>query len=244
MTALKIVLGIFGGLLLLSAVLLLLPVGIRFSSGGTGMPGVRLSYAGLCLLDTEKLKAAPPKKKKKTEKEPKKKSKKTEKKDFSGPADFFLSRLGLTRQDLDLPDVLEKEGIGALIRAACALLHSLFSSLASVASLVKLRRFSLQIFCAGENAAAAAMEYGVVCATVYPLYGALKNRFRMPKGARLDVFCPFDGASARIAGEIALCFPLLTLLLVPLRFLKKAKRTVPPALHPSISKNSEQEKPL
>ena len=59
---------------------------------------------------------------------------------------------------------------------------------------IKLKKLHVKVICAGGDAADAAMDYGLVCAAVYPFVGYIETNFKTKKDAiDLQLGCDFDG---------------------------------------------------
>ena len=61
---------------------------------------------------------------------------------------------------------------------------------------IKIKKFHLLAICGGEDAADAAMDYGLVCAAVYPFVGYLESTAKFAKKANdIQVGCDFEGSA-------------------------------------------------
>lgn len=100
-----------------------------------------------------------------------------------------LSDLGTVKRSV------EDSGIST---TAGQIVHILLLLLERVVWLLQyctLRRLRINAVCAGEDAAEAAMEYGAVCAVVYPLIGFVEGNMKVrERGLEVSIGCAFDRA--------------------------------------------------
>lgn len=62
-----------------------------------------------------------------------------------------------------------------------------------LAKKINFKHFGLDIICGGADAADAAIEYGIVCSTVYPFIGYLETNFKgAEKALSVNICCDFE----------------------------------------------------
>lgn len=110
------------------------------------------------------------------------------------------------------------------------ILETLWSFLSQADSLFKncrVTRLKLKIVCAGEDAAETAVNYGIVCATVYNLTGYLSTALKVKNNAiKVDISCDYVANNGSIEYDVILYLRVWVLLSSLLRI--------------SIEKNKEQ----
>lgn len=86
-------------------------------------------------------------------------------------------------------------------------------------SKLRLDKLALLIICGGGDAADAAMEYGLICASVYPMAGYLTANINAKKDAEdIRIGCDFDG-EARLEFKLIISIRIYNLLIAVLRAL-------------------------
>lgn len=87
---------------------------------------------------------------------------------------------------------VEDMGISATAGQIADIVISLFGRVLWILKYCVAERLHIKAVCAGDDAADAAMEYGAVCAVVYPLVGYFETVMRVKKsGYDIDVSCDF-----------------------------------------------------
>lgn len=77
---------------------------------------------------------------------------------------------GLSRIEKgNLEKRIEQSGFAFTVSETCRILMNLIKEIAVILKYCKLKKFQMNIVCAGDDAAEAAMEYGKCCAAVYPI---------------------------------------------------------------------------
>ncbi len=70
---------------------------------------------------------------------------------------------------------------------------------------IKASRLYVRAVCGGEDAAQTAMEYGLICAVLYPLVGLLEANLRIdPRARQLEIGCDFDSKQAEFEFDLIL----------------------------------------
>lgn len=184
MTALWIILGI------IAFIVLLLALPLRISLSYTEEKGLqyRVKYAVFPLADSEKpekAEATASKKREGAAEKQKKVSGKTVRSllSFLGLED--ISSVANAKSAIDEKGLLETlhgvtEAVGSLLRRTGRLLKK-----------GVFKRFDLRIVCGDGDPADAAMQYGTVCAAVYPLLTLLDTAMKF-KRRSVDIRCDFD----------------------------------------------------
>lgn len=87
-------------------------------------------------------------------------------------------------------------GVSEKVGTAVALITVFAGQIKFIFSKLRLEKLGLLIICGDGDAADAAMDYGLVCASVYPLVGYLTASINTKKGAEnVRIGCDFDGDS-------------------------------------------------
>ena len=86
-------------------------------------------------------------------------------------------------------------------------------------SKLRLDKLALFIICGGDDAADAAMEYGLICASVYPMAGYITANINAKKDAEdIRIGCDFDG-EAKLEFKLIISIRIYNLLIAALRAL-------------------------
>ncbi len=115
---------------------------------------------------------------------------------------------------LDVFDNQDKtaNGVSEKVGAAVALITVFAGQIKFIFSKLRLDKLGLLIVCGDGDAADAAMNYGLVCASVYPLIGYLTANINTKKDAeKVRIGCDFDGDS-RIEFDIIISVRIYCLL--------------------------------
>lgn len=102
----------------------------------------------------------------------------------------------------------EKSGrkdIVATVEQTAELIRGTLDPILWLLGKIRIRRLYVRAVCAGSDAAQTAMEYGLVCAALYPLIGFLEANMRVDgKVRRLEIGCDFDAAEPEFETELVL----------------------------------------
>ena len=181
MLALKILGGVLGGILLLIAVILALPVSVILLRDGE-RPFLIL-YRFLWFTFGE---------------EP----------DPDNPVTKAAVKvLGLDR--LESVDKLKQEtdrnGVAETAGDLALVLKELLGRVIWILPRCKVKTLRIRSISAGEDAAAVAMDYGMVCAVVYPLIGWIKSALRVSgRGEKVEIGCDYDAGESTFDMNIRL----------------------------------------
>lgn len=100
-----------------------------------------------------------------------------------------LSDLGAVKQSL------EHSGVSATAGQIVHILLLLLGRAAWLLQYCTVKRLKIDALCGGTDAAEAAMEYGAVCAVVYPLLGYVEGHMKVrQKGLDVNIGCDFSRA--------------------------------------------------
>ena len=157
MTALYIILGILLFLFLLTL------VNLRIYITYKNQLDVKIKYFTFTIV------ANNADKEKKASKKPAKKSTKKPKKEKEKKDDSFIKNL------------YNQRGISGLINILKYLVNTSVKSIAIIFNHLNIKNFNILVTVADEDAAQTAVKYGKVCATVYPLAGALIEKLNCKK---------------------------------------------------------------
>lgn len=90
---------------------------------------------------------------------------------------------------------IDDMGVSATAGQIVDILMSLLGRVVWILKYCVAERLHIKAVCAGDDAAEAAMEYGAVCAVVYPLVGYFETVMRVREsGFDVDVTCDFESA--------------------------------------------------
>lgn len=200
-TAMYIVLGVLFILLFL----LFLPVGLTFYADGKFT--AKIKYAGIKVYEFDSEKQE--KKKKKTSGSNKKSENKEDTPDKSV-----------------LKSVFKEKGFAGGLKTICHLLKEVLSSVFGLLRHFKGKNFDLSVTVASDNAATTAIEYGTVCAALYPLLELLFSAIDF-KDKRVDVSSDFGCTNpdlkfdAQMSVKLIFCLTHIVSILKTYQKLKK-----------------------
>ena len=128
---------------------------------------------------------------KKKEEEPKAEKKEKKPSKF---AQSFKKRLGLDAFDTEeLKDSFSEGSLSEKITQIAAIVMLFFERIKWLFSKIRADKFRILAVCGGDSADAA-IEYGVACATVYPLSAYISDNLSFKKNAQdIQLKCNFDG---------------------------------------------------
>ena len=176
------------GILALLALLLVFPLRIYLKYDADGGLRYRVKYLFLTLADSE----APEK-----PEQPVKKAAEAEKKrSGSGMAAKLLSFLGLedVSSAANAKKALNEKGLAEMIHSVFGAVKALFSRISRLMCHGEFRRFDLRIVVGDTDCADAAMNYGELCAAVYPLLAFLESKLKFRR-RNVDLRCDFSAES-------------------------------------------------
>lgn len=82
-----------------------------------------------------------------------------------------------------------------------------FQSILRLLKGAKVRHLELEIRVTGEDAAAAAINYGEVCAVLYPFLGAVGNHMKLIR-PNLNLYCDYEADKPLVQGKAKIYIPL------------------------------------
>lgn len=87
----------------------------------------------------------------------------------------------------------QKESVSSKLTGLVTVFMLLTDSNLWLAKKIKFKRLGLDVVCGGSDAADAAIEYGVVCSTVYPFIGYLETNLKnAEKALNVNIGCDFE----------------------------------------------------
>lgn len=98
---------------------------------------------------------------------------------------------------------VSKMGASQTVGQIVDILKGLVSNIGWMLSRCAVNRLHLKIVCAGGDAADTAMEYGTVCAVIYPLIGYINTAVRVKQsGQSINISCDFEQDEAVVEFDI------------------------------------------
>lgn len=91
-----------------------------------------------------------------------------------------------------LKQYIADNGVAATVEAAIKILRSFFGRIKVILRHIRITRLNIKCVCAGDDAAAAAIGYGAVCAAVYPFVSFLQKKTKMKTAPEINLACDFD----------------------------------------------------
>ena len=87
----------------------------------------------------------------------------------------------------------ETQGISDSVNKIVTVLSMMFGQIIWLFKKVRVHRFHVLAVCGGSDAADVAMEYGLVCASIYPLVGYIETNFDTKQNATdVQIGCDFE----------------------------------------------------
>ena len=198
MLALKILGGVLGGILLLIAVILALPVSVILLRDGE-RPFLIL-YRFLWFTFGE---------------EP----------DPDNPVTKAAVKvLGLDRlESVDrLRQETDRSGIAGTVGDLALVLKELLGRVIWILPRCRVKTLRIRAISAGEDAAAVAMDYGMVCAVVYPLIGWIESALRVSRrGKKVEIGCDYDAEESTFEMNVRLSVRIWTVLLALIHIVRE-----------------------
>ena len=94
----------------------------------------------------------------------------------------------------DIKQNVEDKGVYSLVNKIVTIITLLLGQIKWLLSKFRLDKFRVFALCSGDDAADAAMDYGLVCSTVYPLVGYIMANVNAKENAEeILIGCDFDG---------------------------------------------------
>ncbi len=104
---------------------------------------------------------------------------------FFGFSDFSSLR--------SIKERLQKSGVATTVSELGKLVVDLIKRAAGLVKHIKLHRLNVKVVCASDDAAAAAIEYGAVCAILYPAVSFISSSVKTKTNAlNVNVSCGYD----------------------------------------------------
>ena len=188
MIVLKIVLILLAVIIFLLFFILLQSVKVVFSFSTEPKLDLRVKILGITLYDANKVKE-------KTVAETKSDETEVKQKKPSKVANYFKKLFGIDTltEATKVKENAESEGISDSVNKVVTVISLLLGQLVWLLSKIRVNRFHILAICGGSDAADAAMEYGYVCAAVYPLVGYIDTHLNTKKNATdIQIGCDFE----------------------------------------------------
>ncbi len=196
-----VLLYIFLGILAFLGLILFLPLHIGMRYDGESGFVFRLKFAWITLYDSGKEKKPSAPKEEKKDKEEKPKKEKKEKKGSSALT-ALLNFLGL--QDIasiaNAKTALEKKGLQQMLEDLGTAVGQLFGRIGKLFCRGVFHKFTLRITVGDEDAADCAINYGRICAAVYPTITLLDSAFTFRQRS-VDIRCDFSQENTQLFYE-------------------------------------------
>lgn len=180
MIALKIIGILLAVIVFLVVLVLLQSVKVIFSFNTEGKLDLRAKVMLFTIYDVNK---------KKEEKAPKKDKKP------SRISAYFQRLFGIdTLTDAaNVKGNAEEKGISDSVNKVVTVFSLLLGEIVWLLGKIRVKRLHVLAICGGNDAADAAMEYGLVCAAVYPLVGYIESNLNTKKNASdIQIGCDFE----------------------------------------------------
>ena len=188
MIVLKIVLILLAVILFLLFFILIQSVKVVFSFSTEPKLDLRVKILGITLYDVNKVN-------KTTGTETQTDTPETEKKQPNKVANYFKKLFGIDTltNATKVKENAESKGISDSVNQVVTVISLLLGQLIWLLSKIRVKRFHILAICGGDDAADAAMEYGYVCAAVYPLVGYIDAHLNTKKNATdVQIGCDFE----------------------------------------------------
>ncbi len=92
---------------------------------------------------------------------------------------------------------VQESGVSGTANRVITILSLLAGQILWLLARVRIKKFHLLAICGGDDAADAAMDYGLVCAAVYPFVGYLESTAKFAKKANdIQVGCDFENEAS------------------------------------------------
>lgn len=137
-------------------------------------------------------------------------------------AQWLKKKLGfeLPEESQELRQDPEKKGIYDKVTTVVTLVTLLADEFIWLFKKLRLDKLRVLAICSGDDASDTAMDYGLVCAIVYPMVGYLTANINAKKNAEeVQIGCDFDG-NTHFEFELAVSIKTIHLLRAVLRGLK------------------------
>ena len=117
---------------------------------------------------------------------------------------------------------IEESGVSMTVSRFVSVLSTLVGRILWLVPRCRVHKLALRVVCAGADGGDAAMAYGTVCATLYPVVGYIQSKLRVKKRAiQTDVRCDFNREQSEFAYDIHLSLSVLQIVRAVLFIVKK-----------------------
>ncbi len=122
----------------------------------------------------------------------------------------------------NIRESIDESGVSMTVSHFVSVFSTLVGRLLWLVPRCRVHKLALQVVCAGADGGDAAMTYGTVCATVYPLVGYVQTKLRAKKRAiQTDVRCDFNRERSDFAYDVHLSLSVWQMLRALLFIVKK-----------------------
>lgn len=112
-----------------------------------------------------------------------------------------------------LKSSVKQSGIVETVKDTCSIILGLLQQIVWILKYCTLIKFELSVVCASDDAGDAAVNYGKCCAAVYPIVTAVHGIMHVrPRGESIDVTCDFFAEESRAVYDIKLRVSVLRVL--------------------------------
>ena len=94
-----------------------------------------------------------------------------------------------------IKNLIEKKGFAGAVSEMCYALKLAFERVNIILRHIIVPKFNLKIFVGGGDAALTAIEYGAVCAVVYPILGLAESQLKFKK-QNVDISCDYNNENS------------------------------------------------
>ena len=109
---------------------------------------------------------------------------------------WFKKKLGIDVliDGESLKQSADEKGVSGTVNKITTVISMLFGQIGWLLKRFCIHKLRIIAICGGDDAADAAMDYGLVCAAVYPLAGYLDTNLKSDKNAQdIQIGCDFEG---------------------------------------------------
>ena len=116
-----------------------------------------------------------------------------------------------------IKNLMEKKGLAGAVYELIDIFHLLLKKFMRLLSHITVKNFNLKICVGSEDAAATALEYGAVCAVVYPTLGLAESLMKFKK-QKIDISCDYKSENSVLEMNAILKIRLIFLITAGISF--------------------------
>ena len=131
--------------------------------------------------------------------------------------------LGLSKIDSaeSIKDNAKRSGVSATAKQIIGIIKSFIDKTFWLLKHSKVQKLNINSVSAGEDAADAAMDYGLACAVIYPLISFIESSLNVKKNSiNLDLRCDFDAKKSLFSLDIIFSITVIYVIIAFFRLLK------------------------